>query len=312
MVLLKINKLDYERMKHGELLGKYQNGNYEVRIYEDGTKIRENDLDFLDADFPESMDCKITNRWPVSCPMCHEKSTPDGKHGDIMNAEFINKLRPGTEMAIGGGAVTGHPDLIPFLKKIKSIGVIPSITVNQREYKDNFDLVNRLVEEKLIYGLGVSFTSFDDEFWDNAIKNNPNLVVHLVAGIHGGDVFDYFANKGVKILILGYKDFGRGHDLLEKASAIIQVQIDWLKNNLSSLMGKFKVMSFDNLAIEQLAVKDVLTDEQWKEFYQGNDGTHTMYVDLVKKQFAKTSTSTERYPLLSNIDDMFKIIKGGN
>ena len=311
MVLLKRNKVDYERVKHGELLGKYQNGNYEVRIYEDGTKIRENDLDFLDADFPESMDCKITNRCPVGCPMCHEKSTPDGKHGDIMNAEFIDKLRPGTEMAIGGGAVTGHPDLIPFLKKLKSIGVIPSITVNQREYKDNFDLVNRVVEEKLIYGLGVSFISFDDEFWDKVIKNK-NVVVHLIAGIHGGDVFDYFTNKGAKILILGYKDFGRGHDLLEKASAIIQVQIDWLKNNLSSLMGKFKVISFDNLAIEQLAVKDVLTDEQWKEFYQGNDGTHTMYVDLVKKQFAKTSTSTERYPLLSNIDDMFKIIKGGN
>ena len=311
MVLLKINKLDYERMKHGELLGKYQNGNYEVRIYEDGTKIRENDLDFLDADFPESMDCKITNRCPVSCPMCHEKSTPDGKHGDIMNAEFINKLRPGTEMAIGGGAVTGHPDLIPFLKKIKSIGVIPSITVNQREYKDNFDLVNRLVEEKLIYGLGVSFISFDDEFWDKVIKNK-NVVVHLIAGIHGGDVFDYFTNKGAKILILGYKDFGRGHDLLERASAIIQLQIDWLKNNLQDLLSKYDVISFDNLAIEQLDVKSVLTDEQWKEFYQGDDGTHTMYVDLVERQFAKTSTSTERYPLLNNIDDMFKIIKGGN
>lgn len=311
MVLLKINKLDYERMKHGELLGKYQNGNYEVRIYEDGTKIRENDLDFLDADFPESMDCKITNRCPVGCPMCHEKSTPDGKHGDIMNAEFIDKLRPGTEMAIGGGAVTGHPDLIPFLKKLKSIGVIPSITVNQREYKDNFDLVNRLVEEKLIYGLGVSFISFDDEFWDKVIKNK-NVVVHLIAGIHGGDVFDYFTNKGAKILILGYKDFGRGHDLLERASAIIQLQIDWLKNNLQDLLSKYDVISFDNLAIEQLDVKSVLTDEQWKEFYQGDDGTHTMYVDLVERQFAKTSTSTERYPLLNNIDDMFKIIKGGN
>ena len=311
MVLLKINKLDYERMKHGELLGKYQNGNYEVRIYEDGTKIRENDLDFLDADFPESMDCKITNRCPVGCPMCHEKSTPDGKHGDIMNAEFIDKLRPGTEMAIGGGAVTGHPDLIPFLKKLKSIGVIPSITVNQREYKDNFDLVNRLVEEKLIYGLGVSFISFDDEFWDKVIKNK-NVVVHLIAGIHGGDVFDYFTNKGAKILILGYKDFGRGHDLLERASAIIQLQIDWLKNNLQDLLSKYDVISFDNLAIEQLDVKSVLTDEQWKEFYQGDDGTHTMYVDLVERQFAKTSTSTERYLLLNNIDDMFKIIKGGN
>ena len=311
MVLLKINKLDYERMKHGELLGKYQNGNYEVRIYEDGTKIRENDLDFLEADFPESMDCKITNRCPMGCPMCHEKSTPDGEHGDIMNAEFIDKLRPGTEMAIGGGAVTGHPDLIPFLKKLKSIGVIPSITVNQREYKDNFDLVNRLVEEKLIYGLGVSFISFDDEFWDKVIKNK-NVVVHLIAGIHGGDVFDYFTNKGAKILILGYKDFGRGHDLLERASAIIQLQIDWLKNNLQDLLSKYDVISFDNLAIEQLDVKSVLTDEQWKEFYQGDDGTHTMYVDLVERQFAKTSTSTERYPLLNNIDDMFKIIKGGN
>ena len=29
MVLLKINKLDYERMKQGELLGKYLDGNYE-------------------------------------------------------------------------------------------------------------------------------------------------------------------------------------------------------------------------------------------------------------------------------------------
>lgn len=291
-------------------LAHYKNGNYFVDLYEDGTKVRYNDLDNLTPEFVESMDCKITNRCPFGCPMCHEKSTPDGKHGDIMNAEFIDKLRPGTEMAIGGGAVTGHPDLIPFLKKLKSIGVIPSITVNQREYKDNFDLVNKLVEEKLIYGLGVSFTSFDDEFWDNVIKNNPNLVVHLIAGIHGGDVFDYFANKGVKILILGYKDFGRGHDLLERASAIIQVQIDWLKNNLSSLMGKFKVISFDNLSIEQLAVKDVLTNEQWNKFYQGDDGTHTMYVDLVNKQFAKTSTSVERYPLLSNIDDMFKIIRG--
>lgn len=287
----------------------YKNGNYFVDLYEDGTKVRYNDLDNLTPEFVESMDCKISNNCPYGCRFCHEKSTPDGEHGDIMNAEFIDKLRPGTEMAIGGGAVTGHPDLIPFLKKLKSIDVIPSITVNQREYKDNFDLVNRLVEEKLIYGLGVSFISFDDEFWDRVIKNK-NVVVHLIAGIHGGDVFDYFTNKGAKILILGYKDFGRGHDLLERASAIIQLQIDWLKNNLQDLLSKYDVISFDNLAIEQLDVKSVLTDEQWKEFYQGDDGTHTMYVDLVKKQFAKTSTSTERYPLLNNIDDMFKIIKG--
>ena len=287
----------------------YKNGNYFVDLYEDGTKVRYNDLDNLTPEFVESMDCKITNRCPMGCPMCHEKSTPDGKHGDIMNAEFIDKLRPGTEMAIGGGAVTSHPDLIPFLKKLKEIGVLPSITVHQKEYKNNFDLVNKLVNEKLIYGLGVSFSSFDDEFWDEVITTNSNLVVHLIAGIHGGDVFEYFKNKNAKILVLGFKDFGRGHDLLEKAEGVINVQLNWLKNNLKSLMDKYSVISFDNLAIEQLEVQKILTAEQWNEFYQGDDGTHTMYVDLVKQEFAKTSTSTERYPLLSNIDDMFKIIK---
>ena len=287
----------------------YKNGNYFVDLYEDGTKVRYNDLDNLTPEFVESMDCKITNKCPMGCPMCHEKSTPDGKHGDIMNAEFIDKLRPGTEMAIGGGAVTSHPDLIPFLKKLKEIGVLPSITVQQKEYKNNYDLINMLVEEKLIYGLGVSFSSFDDEFWDEVITTNSNLVVHLIAGIHGGDVFEYFKNKNAKILVLGFKDFGRGHDLLEKAEGVINIQLNWLKNNLKSLMDKYSVISFDNLAIEQLEVQKILTAEQWNEFYQGDDGTHTIYVDLVKQEFAKTSTSTERYPLLSNIDDMFKIIK---
>ena len=39
---------------------RYQNGNYTVTIdTQNGTKIRENDLDFFRADFPESMDIKI-------------------------------------------------------------------------------------------------------------------------------------------------------------------------------------------------------------------------------------------------------------
>lgn len=295
-----------------ERIAHYKNGNYFVDLYDDGTKVRYNDLDNLTPEFAESMDCKITNQCPFGCNMCHEKSTPDGKHGDIMNIEFIDKLRPGIEMAIGGGAVTSHPDLIPFLKKLKEIGVIPSITVNQKEFMGNFDLINMLIKEKLIYGLGVSFSSFDDDFWNKIIKDNPNVVVHLIAGIHGGDVFDYFANKGVKILILGYKDFGRGHELLEKASKVISIQLNWLKDNLRNYLDKFKVISFDNLAITQLNVKNLLTSDEWNKFYQGDDGTHTMYVDLVNKQFAKTSTSNKRYPLLSNIDDMFKIIKEEN
>lgn len=295
-----------------KLLGKYKNGNYNVTIFDDGTKIRENDLDFFDADFPESMDCKITNKCPMGCPMCHEKSTPDGLHGDIMNIDFIDKLRAGTEMAIGGGAVTGHPDLIPFLRKLKERGVIPSITVHQNEFIGHYDLIDMLVKEELIYGLGISFSSFNDEFW-NTVTKNPNVVVHLINGIHGKDIFDYLANKGVKILILGYKNWGRGADYGQtfEGSTTINQNMMWLDLNLKDYMSKFKVVSFDNLAIEQLQPKRFLTQQQWDNFFQGEDGTHTMYVDLVKKQFAKTSTSADRYDLLDNIDNMFKVIKNG-
>ena len=76
------------------LIGKYQNGNYTVSLYDDGTKVRENDLDFFEADFPESMDIKITNRCNMGCPMCHEDSKCDGLHGDIMSESFIDRLHP--------------------------------------------------------------------------------------------------------------------------------------------------------------------------------------------------------------------------
>ena len=83
---------------------KYRNGNYDVILnLENGTKIRRNDLDSLIPEYPESMDVKITNRCQHNCAMCHENSTKDGVHGDIMNAKFIDTLHPYTELAIGGG-----------------------------------------------------------------------------------------------------------------------------------------------------------------------------------------------------------------
>ena len=89
----------------------YKNGNYRVLIdLETGTKIRENDLDFFRADFPESFDVKITNRCDIGCAFCHENSTCDGKHGNILFAGFIDKLHPYTEIAIGGGNPLAHPD----------------------------------------------------------------------------------------------------------------------------------------------------------------------------------------------------------
>lgn len=288
-----------------KLLSKYRNGNYNVAIFDDGTKIRYNDLDCLIPEFPESMDMKISNYCPFNCPMCHEKSSEDGEYGKILHHPFIKTLHSGTELALGGGAVTYHPDLIPFLEELKEQGVLPSITINQREWEET--KIDYLINNQLIYGLGVSFTNVDDEVWDK-ILSYPNAVVHLIAGYHSRDVFEYFANKGAKILILGYKNWGRGEDYFKNYSNQIMVRMRELKEILPTLFTRCKVVSFDNLSIKQLDIRTVIGEEKWKEFYMGDDGQYTMYVDMVKQECAKSSTSPDRLPL-SEFDNLWNEIK---
>ena len=288
-----------------KLLSKYRNGNYNVAIFDDGTKIRYNNLDCLVPEFVESMDMKISNYCPFNCPMCHEKSSEDGGYGKILHHPFIKTLHSGTELALGGGAVTYHPDLIPFLEELKEQGVLPSITINQREWEET--KIDYLINNQLIYGLGVSFTNVDDEVWDR-ILSYPNAVVHLIAGYHSRDVFEYFANKGAKILILGYKNWGRGEDYFKNYSNQIKVRMRELKEILPTLFTKCKVVSFDNLSIKQLDIRTVIGEEKWKEFYMGDDGQYTMYVDMVKQECAKSSTSPDRFPL-SEFNNLWNEIK---
>ena len=291
---------------------KYQNGNYRVVLdLETGTKVRENDLDFFRADFPESMDIKICDRCNMGCPHCHENSTPDGKLGDILSKSFIDGLHPYTELALGGGNPLEHPDLIPFLEKCKRLQLIPSMTINQVHLMDNLELVHKLIEEKLIYGLGVSLTNpYDKDFFD-VLKHIPNAVVHVINGIVRVQDLEYLANEGFKILILGYKEFRRGEQLYQKQSETIEAAKSSLYDALPQIIKEnwFEVVSFDNLAIKQLDVKRLMSSEDWEQFYMGDDGQATMYVDMVKREFAKSSTSTERYPLEDDIKTMFEKIR---
>ena len=288
----------------------YINGNYRVYLnLENGTKIRMNDLDNLTPSYPESMDIKICNRCNMGCSYCHEDSTVDGELGDIMNAKFINTLLPYTELAIGGGNPLEHPDLVNFLIKCKSLKLVPSITVHQKHFLENIELLRKLRDDKLVYGLGVSITNVTTELIEN-LKEFPNAVCHIIAGIASESVINKLANNNLKILILGYKTFRRGEVLYNKDSSNIDFLIQYMYDILPEMIEKnwFNTISFDNLAIEQLNPKRLMSEEQYKEFYMGDDGSHTCYIDLVKKEFAVSSTSVERYPLLDDIRDMFDIV----
>jgi hypothetical protein len=291
---------------------RYQNGNYTVTIdTKDGTKIRENSLDFFRADFPESMDIKITNRCDMGCAQCHENSTRDGLHGDIMSESFIDTLRPYTELAIGGGNPLEHPSLVPFLEKCKRLNLIPSMTVNQVHFEKYKNFLNALVDNKLIYGLGISLVDGDEEFI-NKVKEFPNAVIHVINGMSAApSELERLACHGLKILILGYKEFRRGVDHYSAAGELIEKKKKSLYDTLPQIIneGWFEVVSFDNLAIKQLDAQRLMSSEDWEQFYMGDDGSATMYVDMVNREFAKSSTSTERYPLEDDIVTMFEKIR---
>jgi hypothetical protein len=285
-----------------KLIALYQNGNYSVKLYSDGTKIKTTKDDKFIASFPDSMDLKITDYCDMNCPMCHEKSSVNGKHGNL-NEDFLSTLKRGTELAIGGGNPLSHPDLIPFLARMKKQGVICNLTVNESHLKKDRELIDELISQNLIYGLGVSIKSYN-EYAVSFAKSYKNTVLHIINGIF--EDYNKISNQDLKILILGYKMFGKGEKYYNSE---IESNKQHTKEILPSLLNKFDCVSFDNLALEQLDVKGIISSEDYESMFMGNDGEATMYIDLVNRQFAKSSTSVDRYPIEKDIIQMFNSVK---
>ena len=281
------------------ILATYQNGNYQVTLYQDGTKIKTTEEDDFSAAFPDSMDLKITDFCDLACPMCHENATKEGKHASF-DAEFLEHLHKGTEIAIGGGNPLAHPELVPFLERMHAKGIVCNLTVNERHLTEYRETVEKLLSKKLIWGLGISLSLFLESTILFA-KQHQNTVLHLICGMVKKEELQSLFDKDLKILLLGYKRFGRG---VFHYSPEIGARICEMRRILPDIPPRFAVVSFDNLAIEQLALKRLLSKEAFEKMFMGEDGEATMYVDLVKREFGLSSTAKERYPLLDTAEEM--------
>ena len=292
----------------------YKNGNYTVFFNsKNGTKIRKNDLDSLVPSFAENMDVQLTNKCKQGCKYCYANCTSDGKHSDIMNQKWIHTLHPYTELALNGNDMD-HPQLIEFLNFLKDKKIFANITVNQNQFINNFELIKDLSEKELIKGIGVSLIKADPEIMYFA-KKLDNIVLHTIAGITTTKDYFQLAKQGFKVLILGYKNIGRGESYLSNYPEEVKKNIQELKNKLFNIVDEkwFDVISFDNLAIEQLDIKNILkfSDNKWSEFYMGDEGQFTFALNAVNQTFSKNSiaSESEHYPLLDNVDSMFEVIR---
>lgn len=310
------------------ILTRYKNGNYQVTILDDGTKIRENDLDFFDADRPESIDLTVTYKCGMGCPYCYQGCTKGGTTCDF-DDPIVDTFPEGLEVAIGAsGGVFGDNvhKFESFLKRLKDKKCIPNITVNQYHFIKNKLIIKKWISENLVYGVGVSISSdlknFNglskvmQEFLKDGLNNN--IVIHTIAGIHTVEHFKTISgiyktkDKKPKVLILGYKNIGRGENYGDSFGEIIKNNIDDIKQNIVPIGASlFEVLSFDNPAIDQLELKKTVPKEVWDIHYLGDDGTSTFYVDLVKQTFSVSSLSTETFSMkdFNDINSMFMHVK---
>lgn len=256
-----------------------------------------------DMELQSSQEPKIKEIIPNERKVLYDITLESGTHIFPINGYILTHN-------CGGGNVFEHPDLIPFLENLKEQKVIANITVHQVHFMQNLELIKKLQEEKLIYGVGVSVSAPTKELI-KALKSVPNTVCHVINGIWNEKVAEMMVDKNLKVLILGYKELRRGNDYIAVHDEIVANNKNWLYNNLEKLLKRFKLISFDNLAIEQLQVRRLLSDAEWEEFYQGDDGTSTFYIDAINQKFARSSTAAfdKRYPIDNlSMDEMFKII----
>lgn len=280
-----------------ELLGKYENGNYTVKIYSNGTKVRQTeDDDFVPA-FAESCDMKITSVCSQGCPWCYEGCTPKGVHADLLGryANFINSLHPFMEVAIGGNDLD-HPQIDGFLNVMRLKRVIVNVTVSQRQYMANLERLASWQSNGLVRGIGVSLEKPDETFV-RALSSLDNTVLHVINGIVTEDDIKALAGKGVRLLVLGYKKMKRGERYFKEHPMEFKWNAEYLGSVLPRITEMFPAVGFDNLALEQLCVGDAAGESGWTMSYMGDDGEFTFFVDLVKGEYARNSTTRTRYKM---------------
>lgn len=292
-------------------LATYKNGNTTTVIYDDGTKIHVTDDDEFYFDFPEAHDIQISQCCDNGCDFCYAGCSPNGKHGKLTDWKFFETMRPYTEIAINLQFPT-PPDLMEFLYTMKSRQIIVNVTINQKHFMSEYGnrFVYFLIKMGLIKGVGISLVNPTQEGFIEAVKQIPNAIIHVIAGVISPEDINVLTDQGLKILILGYKTRGRGIDYLKMHNQEILDNVAWLESGIMELIDKFEVISFDNLALEQLHMSDKLSAEVWNTFYAGEDGSVTFYIDLVHGTFARSSLSDITYPIGDKtVDEMFQIVR---
>lgn len=338
---------------------KYRNGNYLVTRSGSGTMtkrcFRLNEE--LQPEFPDSIDLKISNRCSTECPYCHEDSNKLGKlakYDDLIMHLSVLPEEASIEIAIGGGNILEDKESKNLFRSLAIYlyehGKSISTTVNEREVTEenlnflyNITYVNSTKKdcfykesifiETIPINIGISLgpnTTYDRVTEINKLiesvcgwPKRGSIVFHIILGLFPLDLLETLLSKNLKILILGYKQFGRSKEtelpeniknfevlikkhLLEKMSIGSE---DLTQLNLNIIEENNCILGFDNLAIEQLKLRDSISKLDFSKVFLGEEFSCSMYIDGVEGKYAKSSTEPKESRVDWNSCDIITYFK---
>jgi len=272
----------------------YNNGNALITLESDGTRVISFE-DELQLEYPLNIDIRVSTECSLAnlCTFCHESAVINGKDCDfeILKSK-LKDLPQGIELAIGCNHFTYELD--NFLDWCLMKNYVCNLTINQGHLNRDSLIIERAILNNRIKGLGVSYR--DKLKWNipQFILDYPNTVFHVISGIDTIQDIISLKEKGVnKILILGEKNFGNNLGKVDLTSKTHKEWYWWVHK----LFKIFDVVSFDNLALEQLNIKRFFTKENYEIF---NQGEHSFYINAVDQYFAPSSRSDDK----SNFKDL--------
>lgn len=275
-------------------LAKYKNGNALVTITSDGTREIEYE-DTLQLEYPLNIDIKVSSQCSFGmnpktgkafCDFCHESSTTDGIECDysLLQDKLIG-LPKGIELAIGCNKMT--PGLHKFILWCDMMSYIVNLTVNQGHVKRDFYILNELIQCGAVKGLGISYRSGLKFEVPQELLDYEHTVFHVICGIDSYHEVEALRKNGVnKVLCLGEKDFGFNLGKVDLTTRKHKEWYWWVHN----MFKVFDVVSFDNLALQQLNIKRFFTDDNWEVF---NQNEHSFFLNAVNNTIHPSSRSKD-------------------
>lgn len=271
------------------LLTSYANGNSLISLFTDGSRTIEFE-DELKLKAPTQVDIRVSTSCSfaetVCKEFCHESAVTKGVDCDYDKLkQVVSELLKGTELAIGCNRFT--TELFSFCQWCTNEGYICNLTINQGHIKRDQKLLQEAINQKIIFGLGVSYRSTLPWNVPDFILNYEHTVFHIISGMDDFKDVEKLSEKGVsKVLLLGEKSFGNNKGKVDLNSLSHKQWYWWV----SKLFNKFKVVAFDNLGLEQLNIKRFFTEDNWSTFYQNEN---SLYIDAANGVFRPSSRSEE-------------------